>query len=383
MVKPSCRSWGVNVKKIILSRLHNHHRQPGQAIVIVALVLVVLVAFVGLGVDGANAFAQRRNANVAADAAAMAGARALLDGNMNSSHNHNRDVYDAINTYITTHLPGGGGTSTVTWQAYYIGQNGLKVGGAIPRDGSSLSAVDVFDTSPSSIRGISVDLHYTFNTYFMLLMGRDTLNVQAYGLAYVGPLGGASGLDIVPLAIRLPPASQWSRSAAGTQWNIDMFNSTPSLSVNPGLVGTVDLRQVTLLPDGPAPTLGSANSCDSYSASSPEENLSYWWCKGTANRLVSNTDQQTIGMPVSSALRAAIQWRIDHPERATVLFPVYENKDNPMAPLKNIRGFIAIKLLSISGTVVRGQYVKYYSAPGPLNGNTSGFFGSYAINLVQ
>jgi Flp pilus assembly protein TadG len=371
-----------------MKRLGCSRHSEGQAIVLFALVLVVLVAFVGLGIDGSNAFAQRRNANVAADAAAMAGARALLDANLTSSHDYNQNVYDAIDAYMDNHLTGGGSLSVIDWKAYYIGQNGQAVGSAIVRNTTSAPNIDIYSSSASSIRGISIDLHYTFTTYFMQIMGQRTLNVQAYGLAFVGPLGGASGADIVPLAIRLFWASKWSREPAGTRWDIDMFNSTPSLSSSNDngllprpLIGTVDLRQMTLKPGGSAPTLGSASSCGSYNVNSPEDNLSYWWCKGSPHRVVSNINQQTIGMPVSSSLRAAVQWHIDN--SPIVLFPVYENEGPPSSSLKNIRGFIAIKLINISGTRVEGELVNFYSAPGPITGNTSGYFGTYAINLVQ
>ncbi len=86
-------------------------------------------------------------------------------------------------------------------------------------------------------------------------------------------------------------------------------------------------------------------------------------------------------MPVSDFLKAAVDWHIAN--SPIVLFPVYENEGLPTATLKNIRGFIAIKLISRSGTRVRGKLVDFYSAPGPINGNTSGYFGTYAINLVQ
>jgi hypothetical protein len=366
---------------------YSQHRQ-GQAIVLFALVLVVVVAFVGLGIDGANAFAQRRNANVAADAAAMAGARALLDANLTSANDHNANVYDAIDTYLDDHLTGGGSLSVIDWDAYYIGQNGLAVGSPIPRDNASAPDIDIASSSASSIRGISIELHYTFTTYFMQLIGQNTLNVQAYGLAFLGPLGGASGADIVPLAIRLPWASEWSRAAAGTRWDIDMFNSSPSLSTKNDdgllprpLIGTVDLRQMTLKPGGSAPTLGLHNPCSSYDVDSPTDDLSYWWCKGSPHRVVSNINQETIGLPVSGTLKAAVDWHINN--SPVVLFPVYENEGSPTATLKNIRGFIAIKLLSRSGTSVKGELVNFYSAPGPITGNTSGFFGTYAINLVQ
>jgi len=55
-------------------------RQKGQVLVIAALAMVVLVGFLALAIDGGNAYAQRRLMQNAADAGALAGARALALG---------------------------------------------------------------------------------------------------------------------------------------------------------------------------------------------------------------------------------------------------------------------------------------------------------------
>jgi Flp pilus assembly protein TadG len=52
-------------------------RQRGQALVIVALMLIVLIGFLALAIDVGNAYAERRFMQNAADAGALAGARAL------------------------------------------------------------------------------------------------------------------------------------------------------------------------------------------------------------------------------------------------------------------------------------------------------------------
>src|SRR6476661_2772831 len=102
-------------------------RNEGQAVVLAALAFIVLVAALGLALDGANAYNQRRNANNAADAAALAGTRALLDGNK-SGTGTNSDVFLAVQTYLNNHLPASSGS--FTWNAYYIDRNGNKIGGA-------------------------------------------------------------------------------------------------------------------------------------------------------------------------------------------------------------------------------------------------------------
>ena len=61
-------------------------RDDGQIIVIFALALVAIVAMVGLVLDGASTFAQRRNQQNAADLAALAGANDyLLNGDQGSA----------------------------------------------------------------------------------------------------------------------------------------------------------------------------------------------------------------------------------------------------------------------------------------------------------
>src|SRR5690348_871014 len=56
-----------------------HLKYRGQAIVILALASFALIAAVGLAVDGGSMYAQRRNAQNAADAGAMAVTRVMLD----------------------------------------------------------------------------------------------------------------------------------------------------------------------------------------------------------------------------------------------------------------------------------------------------------------
>jgi len=60
-------------------------RERGQTLAVVAVMIVLLVAFLGLVIDGGNVYAQRRQMQNAADAAALAGARALALGKGNSA----------------------------------------------------------------------------------------------------------------------------------------------------------------------------------------------------------------------------------------------------------------------------------------------------------
>ena len=61
--------------------MKNNHSKRGQALILIALAAVALFGMVGLAVDGGRAFADRRRAQNAADAAALASAYARIKGN--------------------------------------------------------------------------------------------------------------------------------------------------------------------------------------------------------------------------------------------------------------------------------------------------------------
>ena len=60
--------------------MNTHPRERGQALIIIALAAVGLFAFTALAIDGSMVFSRKRQAQNAADAAAMAGALALVRG---------------------------------------------------------------------------------------------------------------------------------------------------------------------------------------------------------------------------------------------------------------------------------------------------------------
>ncbi|MEP7190064.1 MAG: pilus assembly protein TadG-related protein, partial [Roseiflexaceae bacterium] len=225
-------------------------RNEGQAVVLAALAFVVMIGALGLALDGANAFNQRRNANNAADAAAMAGTRALLDGNK-SGNGKNRDVFRAVQAYLDNHLPATNGT--LTWNAHYIDRIGNQIGGAIPNNGADVEGIDMQDAA--KVRGIAVDVQFTFNTFFMPLLGRNDLTVAGYGLALVGALGGATGADLVPLAIRDDSAQNWQRSSDSDKaqnWSMMIYTDTVGLTP-PRTIRQYDLKHVALAPGGAVP----------------------------------------------------------------------------------------------------------------------------------
>src|SRR5688572_230257 len=61
----------------MMGSVTGHRRAAGQTLAIFALMLPLLLGMTGLGADGANAYLHYRNAQSAADLAALAGARLL------------------------------------------------------------------------------------------------------------------------------------------------------------------------------------------------------------------------------------------------------------------------------------------------------------------
>ncbi|HJS19532.1 MAG TPA: pilus assembly protein TadG-related protein [Anaerolineales bacterium] len=65
--------------------MNKYSRERGQALIVVALAIVGIAGIVGLVVDGGNAFLDRRNAQNAADSAALAAALTRIRGRQNLS----------------------------------------------------------------------------------------------------------------------------------------------------------------------------------------------------------------------------------------------------------------------------------------------------------
>src|SRR5260221_14560547 len=70
----SLRALGSDGSTVNLRRSRAENRS-GQALVLVAIALVALIGFAALAIDVGHAYAQRRQLQNAADAAALAGAR--------------------------------------------------------------------------------------------------------------------------------------------------------------------------------------------------------------------------------------------------------------------------------------------------------------------
>ena len=163
-------------------------RAKGQALVLVAMAFVLLVACLGLALDGANAFGQRRRVRNAADAASLAAARVLIA--IKTDGRTGQVIDDTIREFLVTDHSIDPTHST--WQASYV-----------TRDDPDTILAPVDDTlaPPSDAGGVRIDLSFTFDTLFMSVLGQNTLTVGATSTSTYGPLGTAIGEDLIPLGI--------------------------------------------------------------------------------------------------------------------------------------------------------------------------------------
>ncbi|HOG45839.1 MAG TPA: pilus assembly protein TadG-related protein [Anaerolineae bacterium] len=138
---------------------HNEASERGQTLVLFALALVAMIGFLGLTIDGGNLYAERRLAQNAADAAALAGAYALGEGG------DQRATYRRI-------------------EEYAVAKNGATAFSARYLPGNQPVA-DVAAGSPPGANAMQVTVRKEVKTFFMAALGISTVQVSAEAEAIV------------------------------------------------------------------------------------------------------------------------------------------------------------------------------------------------------
>jgi hypothetical protein len=343
--------------------------------VIVALAFILLVAFLGLALDGANAFGQRRRVNNAADAASLAASRLLIT--VKGDGSHGQAINDTIRDFlVNSHSID---AANATWQANYVSREDPD---------TIIGPVEDDEVPPNDADGVRVDLRLTFATFFMRVMGQDTLTVGATSTSIYGPLGTAIGQDLIPLAI--------SDSAMNTLLHkghirVDLrgkiMDSYGYLAPGEQLpeeiadvVTDANFAHVSFRNVAGPPVTG--NDCLSPTVA---ENLTYWWCQGSPNQLQINRELPS-GSPSWGALSSAIIHRTAN--RPTAVVPVF-------VPLPDGHGgiyfqlayFVAVRLEynpSPNSESLRMTLLDDYVSAGAMVGEGSGVeTGVWAVNLKR
>ncbi len=210
-------------------------RGRGQIIVLFALSLVVMLAVGGLILDGGAAFAHRREAQNAADLAALSGANAYLS-----------QIDQAFGVASATAIAAAVSTAA---------QNGYT-------DGSGSIVVDVgVDTSNGAV--ITVDISAPHRNNFASIMGMSTWTVSTTAAARTGFPSGAQGpapfifnVDVFqsPSGQPNPQYSNPSHPFSFGEGNGDVPNNPNDMAWTCyGTCGNVDTDTVRSMIDGTAP----------------------------------------------------------------------------------------------------------------------------------
>jgi Flp pilus assembly protein TadG len=172
-------------------------QQRGQILVMAAVMIVVLLGLSGLVVDGGQLMVELRKAQTAADAAALAGAYALVEGRTKLEAENTAEAYAASNGYADN------ATTTVT-----------------P------------DANMSEPKTITVRASRRMNTFLAHLLTRDP-TVAASAIAVAKVLPGGSPFSLIALNHTAPEALNVSGSATVNVEGAIMVNSNePNSAMN-------------------------------------------------------------------------------------------------------------------------------------------------------
>jgi hypothetical protein len=171
-------------------------RLPGQAAIIIALASIALIGATGLAVDGGSMYAQRRNAQNAADAGAMAITRVMLDKydvmildnaeDIDGTAADEQDLKNVLASYADMHKVTHGNI-----KAYYVNDAKQLVTNA---------EVGSYGGIPwtQGAKGITVKAHSETGAMFMKLFGWEKVGADANATAFMG-VGQTERFSNVPL----------------------------------------------------------------------------------------------------------------------------------------------------------------------------------------
>lgn len=153
--------------------------ERGQVMVIMVFGMIVLLVVAGLAIDGGTVFMERRHAQNAADAAALAGARTLAEAVCGKTGVDDAAILAQVIDFVAKNKVSDPESSV---RADYVDGRTSVLG---PVGGGTI---------PVGATGISATVDIERSTYFMSLVGIDTSAASAYALAMTGPALVAGGL---------------------------------------------------------------------------------------------------------------------------------------------------------------------------------------------
>jgi hypothetical protein len=181
--------------------------ERGQTLVIVAVAMVGLLALAGLAIDGGNLVMRRRQAQNAADAAALAGARwiaaAMQECKLIDMPALDAEIIRTVNTYAEQN----GVSDTNSVAGDEVNDNVLAW--YVDPDENRLGQVGQTHELPIGAAGVEVALHDQDPTYFLVIVGIDTIPSSAQAMAMTGRVVAfPTDAGLLPVAIPLRVVEQ-------------------------------------------------------------------------------------------------------------------------------------------------------------------------------
>ncbi|MGC9399598.1 MAG: Tad domain-containing protein [Anaerolineae bacterium] len=174
-------------------------KERGQAMVLVVFAIVGMLVMAGLAIDGGRLHSRRRQAQNAADAASLAGARELLQRRISMCEGQSvslNDLDDAVGLAVLTYAQSNGVQSGPGGEikAWYVDadENVVEQAGVRQLDAAELNRTT----------GVRVGLVVTETTTFMKITGRNEMQTGGEATAMFGPVTQVGG-GVLPIGVPL------------------------------------------------------------------------------------------------------------------------------------------------------------------------------------
>ncbi|MBN1886645.1 MAG: hypothetical protein JW850_01590 [Thermoflexales bacterium] len=282
--------------------MFNKKSENGQAIILIALALVVVLAFAAMAIDLGNVFTERREAQNAADAAALAGAQQIALECAKATGANQANVRPAMQEMVELNAPG------AEWVAYYLLEDGTVANYMVGNDPNGLAC-------GCPRRYVGVDVIVTGHTSGFLsgIIGQGALAAKAKARARYGTVS-AFNTGVYPITVRYQGALTYDQQtelrdlgddhAAGNfgwlTWPLANGGGAPQLATSLTPPGDSWRYQN---PGTPESNWADANPNDHLMATGK-------WVRGETGNVNSN------------AVRNALKYLIDN--NVTIIIPLYD-----------------------------------------------------------
>lgn len=212
-------------------------KENGQAAVMLAIGVVVLLIFAALAIDAGNMYTVKREAQNAADAAAMAGTRQLVLECSGAAAPTEANILNGVSQMSLANAKIGATSAVKSW---YVKEDGSQLNpnplplGAVPCGCEATKA-----------RGVQVEITVPAKSFFGSLVGQGA-TVKASAKARYAPLGAASS-GVFPITRRYDPTN-WPEP--GEVMQIRLTDNLPATQGNFGWLTWYNDPSATALSNG-------------------------------------------------------------------------------------------------------------------------------------